>query len=235
MGRERFQGLFAGCSALALAALLAVAGPVPQALGQAAVSGADPTAMPQTATPQEDYRLRGFRSARFGMDEEAVRAAIAADFGLVGEDVQVGDNTVERTRVLSVRVAELLPDSGVSQVSYILGYRSRALIQVGVLWSEATDPEITPAMLVANGDVLRAHFLAAGYQPDTVTTDLVLEDGVLLFRGADPDGHTAILLMQGRFTEAAAGRASLTPESLTLLYAQDPDSPDILSLEEGSF
>lgn len=222
--------LAAACAALILALPLAGGLPAPQATAQATVSGADPT-----AAPREDFRLAGFRSARFGMDEAAVRAAIEADFGVPAEGIVAGDNTVERTRVLSVRVPDLLPDGGTAQVSYILGYRSRALIQVGILWAEGIDPELTPAMLVANGDLLRAHFLAAGYDPDTVTSDLVLEDGVLLFRGADADGHTAILLLQGSFADDGAGRASLVPESLTLLYAQDPDDPDILSLDAGSF
>jgi len=216
------------CCMVLLSGALALA---PAAIAQeAAVSGADPM-----AAPQEGFRLKGFRSAQFGMDEAEVSAAIAADFGLSGDGVTVGDNTVERTRVLSVRIPELFPDSGAAQVSYILGYRSAALIQVGILWSEATDPEITPAQLVANGDVLRAHFLAAGYVPETVSVDIPTQDGLLLFRGADPDGHTVILLLQGAFSEGAGGQTNLNPTSLTLLYAQDPENPDILSLDEGSF
>lgn len=178
--------------------------------------------------------LSGFRSAQFGMDEDAVRAAIKADFGLEGDAVQVGLNTVERTRVMTIAVPEVLRDGGTAQVSYIFGYESKALIQVGVLWAAATDPAITDATLYANGDVLRAYFDAAGYLPETVSKDVVLENGILLFRGADAAGHTAILLLQGRFEESAGVR-TLFPASLTLLYAVNPDNPDILKINSGDF
>jgi predicted component of type VI protein secretion system len=45
------------------------------------------------AQPQQEaaaFSLDGFRSARFGMDEDAVRAAIKADFGLEDDAIQVG-------------------------------------------------------------------------------------------------------------------------------------------------
>ncbi len=219
------------CCAMLLSAAFLVLALAPQAAAQqAAVSGADPT-----LEPQEGFRLNGFRSAHFGMDEAGVRAAIEADFGLSDDDVTVSENTVERTRVMSVRIPELFPDSGAAQVSYVLGYRSEALIQVGILWSDAIDPEMTPVRLVANGDVLRSHFLGAGYTPETVSVDVALQDGLLLFRGADRDGHTAILLLQGTYSEGVGGQTNLNPENLTVLYAQDPENPDILSLDEGSF
>jgi hypothetical protein len=178
--------------------------------------------------------LTGFRSAKFGMNEDAVRAAIKADFGLEGDAVQVGLNSVERTRVMTIIAPEVLREGGTAQVSYIFGYQSKALIQVGVLWAPATDPAITDAMLYANGDVLRAYFDAAGYLPETISKDVVLENGILLFRGADAAGHTAILLLQGRFEEAD-GLRTLFPASLTLLYAVSPDSPDILTIPSGDF
>ncbi|MBW6507437.1 MAG: hypothetical protein K0B00_11890 [Rhodobacteraceae bacterium] len=178
--------------------------------------------------------LTGFRSAQFGMDEDAVRAAIKADFGIEGDAVQVGLNTVERTRVMTIAVPEVLPDGGTAQVSYIFGYQSKALIQVGVLWAPATDPAITDAILYANGDVLRAYFDGAGYLPETVSKDVVLENGILLFRGSDASGHTAILLLQGRFEESE-GLRTLFPASLTLLYAVNPDNPDILTIKGGDF
>ncbi|WP_372841788.1 hypothetical protein, partial [Phaeovulum sp.] len=183
---------------------------------------------------QATMALTGFRSAKFGMDEEAVRAAIKADFGLEGDAVQVGMNTVERTQVMTISVPEVLRDGGIAQVSYIFGYKSKALIQIGVLWAPATDPAITEATLYANGDVLRAYFDGAGYLPDTISKDVVLENGLLLFRGADASGHTAILLLQGRFEESEGVR-TLFPVSLTLLYAVNPDDPDILKINSGEF
>ncbi|WP_139828316.1 hypothetical protein [Maritimibacter sp. HL-12] len=186
------------------------------------------------ATETAEAELKGFRSARFGMDEEAVLEAIKADFGLEGEAVNIGSNTVERTRVITISVPDILPDGGTAQVSYIFGYKSKTLIQVGILWSAATDETITDATLYANGDLLRSYLASAGYRSDTITRDVVLDNGVLLFRGSDASGHTAILLLQGRF-EGDDSNLTLLPEALTLLYAVNPDDPDILTISPGDF
>lgn len=190
--------------------------------------------LPAATTEVAVAELKGFRSAVFGDDADAVRAAIKADFGLEGDAVKVGLNTVERTQVITITVPDVLADGGIAQISYIFGYQSKTLIQVGLLWAAATDPAITDATLYANGDVLRAFLGSAGYVPETVTRDVVLENGILLFRGSDANGHTAILLLQGRFEEKD-GTRTLFPENLTLLYATNPDNPDILTLKKGDF
>ncbi len=211
----------------AASGLLSLSSP---AMAQTAATVADPAASPDGAVAT----LTGFRSASFGDDEDAVRAAIKADFDLEGDAITEGTNTVERTRVLTVSVPDILPDGGTAQISYIFGYQSKTLIQVGVLWSAATDPEMTDEMMYANGDVLRSYLASAGYVPETVSRDVVLENGILLFRGSDASGHAAILLLQGRFEENE-GQRTLFPASLTLLYAASPDDPDILTIKKGDF
>ncbi len=194
-------------------------------------------ALPQTSdmAPANGVAVRGFRSARFGMTPDEVRAAMASDFGLEADEIIEGMNNVERTRVLSAIVSDVLPGGGAAQVSYIFGYRSETLIQAGVLWSGATDTAITPAQLAANGDVLRAHFVGQGFPPDTTVTDLALDTGRLLFRGADGEGRTVILLLQGDYEGGTPGQGALRPSSLTLLYALAPETPDIFRLQEGDF
>lgn len=179
--------------------------------------------------------VSGFRTAKFGMDEQEVRAAIAKDFDKADADISESANTIERTKLLSITVPDLLEGGGTAQVSYIFGYKSKALIQVGVSWSKATDPEITDAMLVANGDVLSNHFSTEGFAPDSVTTGSVISSGILLFRGVDAEGRSAILLLQGKFEEGDGGQKALTPAGLALLYSVDPDNPDIFRVKDGSF
>lgn len=181
-----------------------------------------------------EANLTGFRSAQFGMSEEAVLEAIKADFGFEDDDINIGVNTVERTRVISIQVPGILPEGGTAQVSYIFGYQSKALIQVGLLWSPVVDASITDETLYANGELLASFFAGAGYQADTIVRDVVFDTGILLFRGSDPEGHTAILLLQGRF-EGEDGNLTLMPETLTLLYAVNPDDPDILKISPGDF
>ncbi|MBI1415966.1 MAG: hypothetical protein GC146_01980 [Limimaricola sp.] len=220
---------FVACAFAAFMALLAAAPAQAEANAPAAASAA-PQA--QAATP---LVIDGFRSAKFGMDEAAVRAAIIADFGVKDADINAGENAVERTKILTVSVPNLLPDGGTAQVSYVLGYTSKALIQIGATWSTKTDPAMTPKMLFDNGDVLRSHFRAEGYQPDSIKLNVALPTGVLMFRGSDSQGHATLLLLQGTYTDGADGAKTLTPTSLDLLYSANPDAPDIFKLQQGAF
>lgn len=213
-------------------------------VAMAATPAAAPAAAPAPATPATaDAMLpaaapvvvAGFRSAKFGMTQADVKAAIIKDFDVKGDAITTGVNPAERTQLLSVKVPDLLPGGGTAQVSYVFGYKTKQLIQVGISWSKATDPAMTEAELYANGDVLRTNFMSAGYQPDSVRTGLVMQNGILLFRGQDKDGHATILLLQGEFANGEGGKRTLTPTSLALLYAADPDHPEVFKLAPGQF
>jgi len=205
--------------------------PAPAPASPAVSASADPA-----AANSEAAGVTGFRSAHFGMTEAEVKAAIVKDFGVKPDAIVAGTNAAERTQLLSVPVPDLLPGGGTAVVSYVFGYKTKALIQVGVSWSAATDPSITDAELYADGEVLRSHFATAGYKPDTVKTGLVLPNGLLLFRGEDADGHATILILQGTFKDTGnGGQKTLKPVSLALLYAADPQSPDVFKVAPGQF
>lgn len=223
--------------ALALAMIL----PGGLVLSASAYALAEDTVPPAAESPAAPVAaanlvLEGFRSARFGMSEDEVRAAIEADFGLSGDAVVPGTNAAERTQLLTVVVPDLLPEGGAAQISYVFGYSTKALIQVGISWSADIDPSVDAARLYANSDVLVAYFTAAGYQPATIRTGLVLDNGILLFRGEDADGHATVLLLQGDYVGGATeGQRVLQPTSLALLYAADSQAPDIFTVAPGQF
>jgi len=85
----------------------------------------------------------GFRGAKFGMDEKAVRNAIKADFGIDQSGIEVETNPIEKTTALVIKVEDIVPDSGPCQVVYILGYKARKLIQVNIAWGAPLDPKAT--------------------------------------------------------------------------------------------
>jgi hypothetical protein len=201
----------------------------------AAPASLTPPAVSDTAAIPTNFQLDGFRSAKFGMTPDKVKAAIKADFGLSGDAVVAGVNDAERTQLLTITVPDLLPDGGKAQVSYVFGYSSKTLIQVGISWSAAIDPSVDAAKLYANSDVLVAHFSAQGYMPATIRTGVVLDNGILLFRGEDKDGHATILLLQGQFSGGGDTQKVLKPTSLALLYAADSKSPDIFKLDPKAF
>ena len=79
--------------------------------------------------------IEGFRQARFGMNEEQVKQAIRKDFPEAAGKLAHAIHPTEKTTVLSLTVADLLPHSGNARISYILGHRSRKLGQVNIVWS----------------------------------------------------------------------------------------------------
>lgn len=190
---------------------------------------------PDQKTPTEAFKLDGFRSAHFNMSEKDVRDAITSDFNLKDAEITEAINNIQRTRSLSVNVPNLLADGGIAQVSYVFGYKSKTLIQIGVTWNAVIDPTIKPETLAANGDVLQAYFLGAGYKADTITTGAVLNNGLLLFRGSDRQKRTTILLLQGKYRDEANNRKVLDPDNLTLLYSLNAEKPDVFQVQKGKF
>jgi hypothetical protein len=178
--------------------------------------------------------VEGFRSARFGMSEADVKAAITKDFGK-GTAVTEQPNAGERTKVLVVKVPDLLPGGGTAEVSYVFGYQTKKLIQVSVSWSKAIDDKMTPEQLFSNSSVLRTHFMSEGFKPETIATNMPINGGLLMFRGSDAKDRTAMLMLQGTFTQGEKNQRILTPTSLLLFYVADAKAPDVYRLPPGSF
>jgi len=199
---------------------------------------AAPTAAPAGApnvASTSTAQVEGFRSAKFGMDEAAVKAAIAKDFNVKGADVKEQPNAGERTKVLLVKAPDVLPGGGAAEVSYVFGYQSKKLIQVSVAWSKATDDKMSPEQLFSNSSVLRAHFMGEGFKPDTVASNMPINGGLLIFRGSDAKDRTAMLILQGTLTQGDNNQRILTPASLLLFYVADAKTPDVYRLPPGSF
>lgn len=227
--------------AMALAgALAAAATPAALAAKDTQVAQADDAAAnPPSAgavpgeTPAVD--LLGFRSAHFGMDEKEVRAAIASDFGKeAAAKATEQENLAEKTKVISLTIPDLFEGAGVGSVSYVFGYKSKKLIQVALLWSKQTDPELTPERLFSGANVLQGYFSAQGYVPATVVNNAMIDAGILMFRGADKDENTAMLLLQGSFAGEGEQR-KLEPNALLLYYIDNAKDPDVFRIPPGQF
>ncbi|WP_117193776.1 hypothetical protein [Rhizobium terrae] len=207
--------------------------PATQDAARPATAGVAPGAPPGAVVQPAD--IRGFRSAHFGMDEAAVRAAIQEDFGKeIADRIQVQENTAEKTRVLNALVPNLFEGAGTAGVSYVFGYRSKKLIQVVVLWSPQTDQALTPETLYSSAAILQGYFTAQGYVSETIVTGAVMDAGLLMFRGSDKDGNTTMLLLQGGFAGEGA-RRNLTPNALLLYYIDDAKNPDVFRIPAGKF
>lgn len=196
-------------------------------------------AVPQTppaadpAGPAPVATVEGYRSAHFGMTEADVRQAIATDFGKETA-IKAQDQLGEQTRVLTIKVGDLIQGGGKADVSYVLGYKTRKLIQVSVVWSTSSDPSLTTERLMANAELLVAYFQARGYKPDTVVTNIPIPDGVILFRGEDQEGRQTAVLLRGTSTETKGQRAFVA-HTLGVYYIGDPKHPDVFRIPSGQF
>lgn len=181
------------------------------------------------------YVLTGFRSADFGMNEDQLRDAIESDFGLSGDDVRVVENDVQRTRALVVEIQNLLPDSGLARVSYVIGYQSNALTQVAAIWSPALDETTDLRGLVAMANQLRTHFAGQGYDPATLIANRRLTDAqTIIFRGRDAANRMTLLTLDAPPTPEGAEAPPREP-SLQLVYMDNPEQPDVFAIDQGAF
>ena len=234
----------------ALIALAAVAGAVDSGQAQILTQPRKPApppapvvraapAAPSVATPAPEApvvaEITGFRSARFGMTEPDVRRAIENDFRTRPDEIRSEENKAEQTQVAIVRAPDALPGGGTASISYVFGFKSKKLIQVGLSWSKATDEKMTPEQLFSNANILRTHFLEAGYKPDTISTNMPVNGGVLMFRGSDAHERTTVMILQGTFSQGENNQRVLTPTALLLFYIADAKNPDVYRLPEGSF
>ena len=203
-----------------------------------------PTAQSQTPDMAEAERaaITGFRSARWGMTDTQVKAAIQKDFNILPDKVQMEENLGERTTVLTVTVDDLLEGVGKARVSYILGYSTKKLIQVNVVWGTAIDPQVKPERVVAGANQLRSLFLSSGYVPDTVVSNVPSGSGAItVFQGEDADKHMTVLRLvasseaSGRQKQQHKDNASGASVALLLSYVQDPRHPDVYRLKKGQF
>jgi hypothetical protein len=219
-------------------------GTVPQPSAQTAETPANqqPTAQPQTQDTAERAAVTGFRSARWGMTEAQVKTAIQKDFNISPDKVQTEENLGERTAVLTVTVDDLLEGVGKARVSYILGYSTKKLIQVNVVWGTAIDPQVKPERVVAGANQLRTLFLGSGYVPETVVSNIPSGSGAItVFQGEDADKHMTVLRLvtsseaSGRQKQQSKDNTPRTGIVLLLSYVQDPRNPDVYRLKKGQF
>jgi len=192
-----------------------------------------PSAQP---APQGEFEVTGFRSAKFGMSDPEVRAAMVKDLKITAADIHETENPTEHTHVLVATVPSLAPLEGKVEIAYVFGFKTHKLIQVGATWRTALDAKVTPDVLVANANTLQSLFLSQGYKPGTITTNGTLATGgLLVFRGEDEKKHSTILILQGKTTAGANGSQTLAPEALVLLYVENTETPDAMKIAPGQF
>lgn len=183
----------------------------------------------------EAAAINGFRSAKFGMSERDVRDAIKTDFSQGDKGVTSADNATERTQSLVVKVKELLPDAPPAVVSYILGAKSKKLIQINVGWGTAETGTTPIETLVGTANSLRDYFLRKGSYKGTAANQKLPDGSVLVFRGIDDKGRMVVLQLKPVPAEDGKDKDKKANGVLLLSYIENPQNPDIYQIEKGKF
>ena len=181
--------------------------------------------------------IDGFRSAKFGMDKKKVTRAIAKDFKISPSKVKLAVHPTEKTTTLGITVPKLLAAGGDAQVTYILGQKSKELMQVNVVWGAGATKNVNPKEVVAAANLLRGHFIKKRYQDDMLAANAKVSESLLIvFRGKDKKGRMVLLTLISPIPQEGEDKKEVSKKmQLRLSYKLDPVSPDVLTIKEGEF
>ena len=109
---------------------------------------------------------------------------------------------------------------------------------MNVVWGTTIDPQIKPESIVATANQLRSLFLASGYDPSTIASNVTTGGGTItVFQGQDADKHLTLLRLVSTPAPRQHSKAATAKPSVALLlsYVENPQTPDVYRLKKGQF
>ena len=183
--------------------------------------------------------IKGFRSANFGADEKSVYRAIATDFKLAKSKVKKRTNPKEHTTGLEIIVPDLFSTGGTAKIGYILGYKSKKLMHINVLWGRGAAEKVDGKDVLTTANLLRTHFLKKRYKEEGLIANGKLSDtSTVVFRGKDKKNRMILLMLGTQLKkEGMTDEQVINSTSLVLSYLLNPDEPDVrkIVIQEDEF
>ena len=173
------------------------------------------------------------------MNEKSVYRAIATDFKLAKSKVKKTTNAKEHTTALEIIVPDLFSTGGDAKVGYILGYKSKKLMHINVLWGRGAAEKVDGKDVVTTANLLRTHFLKKRYKEEGLVANGKLSDtSTVVFRGKDKKNRMVILMLGTQLKEEGmTDEQIINSTSLGLSYLLNPDEPDVrkIVIQEDEF
>ena len=181
--------------------------------------------------------VKGFRSAQFGTNEKSVYRAIARDFGLSKKKVKRSIHPTEKTTSMEILVPDLFKTGGTAKIAYLLGYKSKKLFQVTIVWGKGAAKKVDGQGVVDTANLLRNHFTKKKYKKEGLVVNAKLDKTTtIVFRGKDGKNRMILLVLTTPKTkEGEAFEETVKNVSLKLSYLLNPDNPDILAVKDDEF
>ena len=114
----------------------------------------------ESQTAKKLAKIEGFRSAKFGMKEKDIYRAITKDFKISKGKVRRSSHSLAKTTNLEITVPKLLGVGGTAKIGYIMGFKSKRLMQVNVVWgrgAEESGRKVKAQNIVDAANFLRNH------------------------------------------------------------------------------
>jgi hypothetical protein len=173
--------------------------------------------------------IDGFRSAKFGMDEKQLLRAISKDLKVPKTKIKRRTNFMEKITVMEVTVPELLAFGGPATILYTLGYKSKKLANVSIIWGKGAAEKFDAQGVVDAANFLRDHFLKNQFDREKLLINSRMNDTeILVFRGFDKQKRGVLLVLTTPKGDDDRGAEKLQQEyRLKLQYTLNPIDPDI--------
>jgi hypothetical protein len=172
----------------------------------------------------------GFRSAKFGMDENQVLQAIIKDFKVPKEMIARGSNPTEKTTHLVISLNNLILPGGVTQINYSLGHKSKRLKRVNLYWGEGVSEKIDPELVTAVANILSTYFKKKRFKKEKYLLGGKFSDGTIcVFRGLDKNDRMIFLTLHTLNSKKNDKKKRIR---LKLSYLQNYRDPDIFSSKD---
>ena len=183
--------------------------------------------------------IAGYRTATFGMSESEAYDAIMADFGVARDKVARTTHALEKTVILTAFVDNLVYGTGRTEIAYILGYRSKALIQVNLVWRTPANAVGGKSRLLRAANAMIDRFALLGFPQSQIEPNSPLDDdATLLFRGQDKRGRLVLIGLKRPSESDGSSSAETSGDEglwLRVSFIENAGAPDIFKIEPGQF
>jgi hypothetical protein len=197
----------------------------------------------QTKTMQltkKKAKIEGFRSAKFGMKEKDIYKAISKDFKISKSKIKRNEHSLEKTTSFEIIVPNLLEVGGTAKIGYIIGFKSKRLMQVNVVWgsgAEESGKKVKAQNIINAANFLRNHLLKKEYIKDGLIANTRMNDvTTIVFRGKDKKNRMVLLVLTSPKVKKDEDTKKIGDNiSLKLSYLSDAENPDILTIKDDDF
>lgn len=137
--------------------------------------------------------------------------------------------SVSKNIVLTIHLPKLMEIGGPTNINYLMGYKSKKLIQVNATWGAEVTKNFKPIDVVNLSDLLREHFIKKRYKKVGYTLNKKLKNGdIIIFSGRDQKDRMILFRLKSPKVKIKNKKKEISKNvSLVLSYIQSTTNSDV--------